>query len=154
MELKPKDVWVPLLVQLILDCHWLVCVWGEGLTDRSIRPVVLNSSPGDPLLCTFCMSVLSPIRTVIVSHGDVSYFHHLQGLVCEFITVWIQNASVFLPPPKIPGRITYCFLTNTKVMLEFNCCVNPHLWVYKRISIKNELFYHCRTPYGNYCTSL
>ncbi len=36
MVLKPKDVRVPLPVQLILDCHWLVCVRGEGLTDRSI----------------------------------------------------------------------------------------------------------------------
>ncbi len=36
MALKPKDVRVPLPMQLILDCHWLVCVWGEGLTDRSI----------------------------------------------------------------------------------------------------------------------
>ncbi len=30
-------------VQLILDCHWLVCVRGEGLTDRSIaRPKTRN----------------------------------------------------------------------------------------------------------------
>ncbi len=36
MALKPKDVRVPLPVQLILDCHWLICVRGEGLTDRSI----------------------------------------------------------------------------------------------------------------------
>ncbi len=36
MALKPKDVWVQLPVQLILDCHWLVYVRGEGLTDRSI----------------------------------------------------------------------------------------------------------------------
>ncbi len=32
--LKPKDVRVLLPVQLILDCHWLVCVRGEGLTDK------------------------------------------------------------------------------------------------------------------------
>ncbi len=36
MALKPKDVRVPLPVQLILNCHWLVCIRGEGLTDRSI----------------------------------------------------------------------------------------------------------------------
>ncbi len=39
MALKPKDVGVPLPVQLILDCHWLVCVRWEGLTDRSIVAV-------------------------------------------------------------------------------------------------------------------
>ncbi len=37
MALKPKDVRVPLPVQLILDCHWLVCVRGEGLNDMSIE---------------------------------------------------------------------------------------------------------------------
>ncbi len=36
MALNPKDVRVLLPVQLILDCHWLICVRGEGLTDRSI----------------------------------------------------------------------------------------------------------------------
>ncbi len=29
----------------------------------------------------------NPIRTVIVSHGDVSDFHHLQGVVGDFIAV-------------------------------------------------------------------
>ncbi len=42
MALKPKDVRVPLPVQLILDCHWLVCVRGEGLTDRSIDALYVN----------------------------------------------------------------------------------------------------------------
>ncbi len=36
MALKPTDIRVLLPVQLILDCHWLVYVRGEGLTDRSI----------------------------------------------------------------------------------------------------------------------
>ncbi len=34
MALKPKDVRVPCPVQLILDCHWLVCAREEGLTDK------------------------------------------------------------------------------------------------------------------------
>ncbi len=34
MVLKPKDVRVPCPEQLILDCHWLVCARGEGLTDK------------------------------------------------------------------------------------------------------------------------
>ncbi len=35
MALKPKDIRVRLPVQLILDCHWIVCIRGEGLTDMS-----------------------------------------------------------------------------------------------------------------------
>ncbi len=53
MALKPKDVRVPLPVQLIFDCHWLVCVRGEGLTDRSIaipRAATAGPAPQDPLL--------------------------------------------------------------------------------------------------------
>ncbi len=50
---------------------------------------------------------LSPIRMVIVSHGNISDLQRLQGLVCDFIAVWIQNDSVFLPTPV---------LTNTKVV--------------------------------------
>ncbi len=44
MALKPKDVRVPLPVQLILDCHWLVCVWGEGLTIGQLCLFFLFSS--------------------------------------------------------------------------------------------------------------
>ncbi len=42
--LKPKDVRVPLPVQLILDCHWLVCVWGEGPTIGQLCLFFLFSS--------------------------------------------------------------------------------------------------------------
>jgi len=34
MALKPKDVRVTVPMQLILSCHWLICVQGEGLTDN------------------------------------------------------------------------------------------------------------------------
>ncbi len=44
-------------------------------------------------------AVLSPIRTVIVSQGDVSDFHHLQGVVGDFNAVRIQDVGVFLSPP-------------------------------------------------------
>ncbi len=55
MTLKPTDVWVLVRVQLILDCHWLSCVWGEGLTDRSIT---LNISLMNFLwFIQFCQSV-------------------------------------------------------------------------------------------------
>ncbi len=40
----------------------------------------------------------SPIRTVIVSQGDVSDFHHIQGVVGDFNAVRIQNVGVFLSP--------------------------------------------------------
>ncbi len=43
--------------------------------------------------------VLSPIRTVIVSQGDASDFHHIQGVVADLITVRIQDVGVFLSPP-------------------------------------------------------
>ncbi len=43
--------------------------------------------------------VISPIRMVIVSQGDVSDFHHLQGVVGDFNAVRIQDVGVFLSPP-------------------------------------------------------
>ncbi len=43
-------------------------------------------------------------------------------------------------PVKIPGRITYCFLTNTEVVWLINCRPNPHLWVYEKKSIQNSVF--------------
>ncbi len=63
-------------------------------------------------------AALSPIRTVIVSQGDVSDFHHIQGVVGDLIAVRIQDVGVFslTTPVKISGRITYCFLTNTEVV--------------------------------------
>ncbi len=45
MAPKPKDVRVLLPMQLILNCHWLVCVRGEGLTDRSIVLTVCTHVP-------------------------------------------------------------------------------------------------------------
>ncbi len=42
---------------------------------------------------------LSPIRTVIVSQGEVSDFHHIQGVVGDLIAVRIQDVGVFLSPP-------------------------------------------------------
>ncbi len=42
---------------------------------------------------------LSPIRTVIVSQGDVSDFHHIQGVVGDLIALRIQDVRVFLSPP-------------------------------------------------------
>ncbi len=47
-----------------------------------------------PFLCQF--DVFSTIQTVIVSQGDVSDFHHLQG---DFNAVRNQDVSVFLSPP-------------------------------------------------------
>ncbi len=41
----------------------------------------------------------SPIRMVIVSQGDVSDFHHIQGVVGDLIAVRIQDVGVFLSPP-------------------------------------------------------
>ncbi len=48
------------------------------------------------------ITVLSPIRTVIVSQGDVSDFHHIQGVVGDLIAVRFQDVGVFLSPP--PGK--------------------------------------------------
>ncbi len=41
----------------------------------------------------------SPIRTVIVSQGDVSEFHHIQGVVGDLIAIRIQDVGVYLSPP-------------------------------------------------------
>ncbi len=53
----------------------------------------------------------SPIRTVIVSQGDVSDFHHIQGVVGDLIAVRIQDVSVFLSPPpwKSPAELPTVF---------------------------------------------
>ncbi len=47
----------------------------------------------------WCFDDYSPIWTVILSHGDVSDFHHLQGVVGDLIAVRIQNVGVYLSPP-------------------------------------------------------
>ncbi len=49
--------------------------------------------------CGLLQINLSPIRTVIVSQGDVSDFHHIQGVVGDLIAVRIQDVGVFLSPP-------------------------------------------------------
>ncbi len=55
MALKPKAVPSSAPVQMILDCHWLVCVRGEGLIDRSIAISfehdhwhIFTNRPGSP----------------------------------------------------------------------------------------------------------
>ncbi len=50
-------------------------------------------------MISYKMDVLSPIRTVIVSQGDVSDFHQIQGVVGDLIAVRIQNVGVYLSPP-------------------------------------------------------
>lgn len=44
------------------------------------------------------IDVFNPIRTVIVSQGDVSDFQHLQGVVCDLIAVWFKDVCIFLSP--------------------------------------------------------
>ncbi len=56
---------------------------------------MLKSTPA----LIFVKTVFSPTRTVIVSQGDVSDFHHIQGVVGEFNAVRIQDVGVFLSPP-------------------------------------------------------
>ncbi len=55
--------------------------------------------------------VISPIRTVIVSQGDVSDFHHIQGVVGDLIAIRIQDVGVFLSPPpwKSPDELPTVF---------------------------------------------
>ncbi len=43
--------------------------------------------------------LLRPIRMVIVSHGDISDFNHIQGVVGDLIAIRIQNVRVYLSPP-------------------------------------------------------
>ncbi len=51
--------------------------------------------------------IKSPIRTVIVSQGDVSDFHHIQGVVGDLIAVRIQDVGVFLSPPPWKSPAEY-----------------------------------------------
>lgn len=48
------------------------------------------------------------------------YFH--------FFAVQIRNVSVSLIPAEIPSCFTICFLTNTRVVIQFH--PNSYLWVY------------------------
>ncbi len=60
----------------------------------------LKDIPTSPGLCFDEEKVHnSPIRTVIVSQGDVSDFHHIQGVVGDLIAVRIQDVGVYLSPP-------------------------------------------------------
>ncbi len=69
----------------------------------NLRPISTSSTT--PLSFSVglwnCQSAVnkSPIRTVIVSQGDVSDFHHIQGVVGDLIAVRIQDVCVFLSPP-------------------------------------------------------
>ncbi len=62
--------------------------------------------------------VISPIRMVIVSQGDVSDFYHIQGVVGDLIAVRIQDVGVFplTTPCKNPRPNYLLFLTNTEVV--------------------------------------
>ncbi len=53
------------------------------------------------------MPDISPIPTVIVSQGDVSDFHHIQGVVGDLIAVRIQDVGVYLSPPRENPRPNY-----------------------------------------------
>ncbi len=50
------------------------------------------------MIMSYEIDVLSPIRRVIVSHGDVNDFHHIQGVVGDLIPVRIQNVGIYLSP--------------------------------------------------------
>ncbi len=60
---------------------------------------VLSGDREEKVFKWFENDALSPIRTVIVSQGDVNDFHHLQGVVGDFNAVRIQDVCVFLSPP-------------------------------------------------------
>ncbi len=73
MALKPTDVRVPLSVQLILDCHWLVCVRGERLTDRSIEITLFLV-----LVCRLCAE---PMASLVPYHELVCFAQSVEPLV-------------------------------------------------------------------------
>ncbi len=88
-----------------------------GAQDHRTRSSTVNKSPSESMsfitevICKFIFTdvhmrnnyrpnwAYSPIRTVIVSQGDVSDFHHIQGVVGDLIAVRIQDVGVFLSPP-------------------------------------------------------
>ncbi len=78
---------------------------------------------------------------VIVSQGDVSDLHHLQGAVVLMPSE--SRMSVFFshhPCKNLLAKLPTVYLTNTKVVWSFNCRPNPHLWVYEKKSIQNSVY--------------
>ncbi len=71
MALKPKDVRVPLPAQLILDCHRLVCVRGEGLTDRSIKTATSDLHVLHILHFKWAVNQLDQVSELIFRNGLV-----------------------------------------------------------------------------------
>ncbi len=91
----------------------------------------------------FMKAVFSPIRTVIVSQGDVSDFHHIQGVVDDLITVRI-HISEFMRRNrfKIQCLIPFWALPNT-VTLYFGVIYILFLKCWK--VFKRTILHNCST---------
>ncbi len=88
-----RDNWLQVLASLLLKCTTEISADKVGFRVNTDVGYLQYSLKPDGN----CFS--SPIRTVIVSQGDVSDFHHIQGEVGDLIAVRIQDVGVFLSPP-------------------------------------------------------
>ncbi len=88
---------------------------------------------------------LSPIRTVIVSQGDVSDFHHIQGVVGDLIAVRIQDVGVYLSPPpwKSPAELPTVFWQTPRSCGNL-IAVRIHISEFTR---RNRLKIQCLIPF-------
>ncbi len=95
-------------LRLCLHCSFLILAWRLfcGTNDKSLvefteqhLECIHQLKDGEIPRTTLFHVHKSPIRTVIVSQGDASDFHHIQGVVGDLIAIRIQNVGVYLSPP-------------------------------------------------------
>ncbi len=109
----------------------------------SLHPYDLSSDSFRVHLLTLIN--LSPIRTVIVSQGDVSDFHHIQGVVGDLIAIRIQDVGVFLSPPlwKSPAELPTVFW-QTQRSCGYLIAVRIHIPEFTR---RNRFKIQCLIPF-------
>ncbi len=106
MALKPTDVRVPLPVQLILDCHWLVCVRGEGLADRSIGGKVKQLQLFNIYLPLFQGTISNwSVDSKAISWTDVGY-----SFIISTLSKQVKGLELILSVSFVFG----------------SCCCEPH----------------------------
>ncbi len=88
---------------------------------------------------------LKPYSDVIVSQGDVSDFHHIQGVVGDLIAVRIQDVGVFLSPPswKSPAELPTVFWQTPRSCGNL-IAVRIHISEFTR---RNRLKIQCLIPF-------
>ncbi len=92
--------------------------WGQ-ITVRPSTTVVLNSSPRDPLLCTFCMSSL--INALDSDHQLAEREIHELNWVCQ-IQKYTKYAEQWVPRTGVEN---YCSTTQSRTEATFSSLFKP-----------------------------